>query len=484
MTSEGREAALAALGAAIAERPPTIGLAARRWLRHRVVSSGRRVVVLDDDPTGTQSVSGVPAITAWGPMDVRWALTRSTTATFVSTNSRSLPADAAATVTSEVVDVFMAQADDLQLEVDFLSRGDSTLRGHFHEETAAIAAGLCRSKGRAVDAIVLCPAFPQAGRVTYMGYQFVKGANGFVHADESQYAKDASFGYPDSYLPNWVSHKSGGRWRPSDVVVVPLGTVRAGAASVASAIDKVEDGAPVVVDAVCVEDLFILADVLLTLGDAGKSIVTRCGPSFVPARAGLDIEGPIEDLTTLVPSHRPGLVVVGSHVRNTTEQVSRAAEDGHLGVVEVDVAQLLSASERAGSLERTTSQVISIMKSGRDGLFCTSRVLIEGTSAHESLDIAAKVANAMVEIASDVVARVDCAWVLAKGGITSADVLSRVLKIRRGWIVGQLLPGQVSLWTKDRADTPPCAVFPGNTGDADSLRIAVERLRGAARRKA
>src|SRR6476619_1131511 len=54
------------------------------------VGQGRRLVVLDDDPTGTQSVSELPVLTSWSVEDLRWALRQDTTGFFVLTNTRSL----------------------------------------------------------------------------------------------------------------------------------------------------------------------------------------------------------------------------------------------------------------------------------------------------------------------------------------------------------------------------------------------------------
>ena len=55
------------------------------------VQAGRRLVVLDDDPTGTQSIADLPVLTSWSVADLQWALRQPTTAFFILTNTRSLP---------------------------------------------------------------------------------------------------------------------------------------------------------------------------------------------------------------------------------------------------------------------------------------------------------------------------------------------------------------------------------------------------------
>src|SRR5688572_7720550 len=50
-----------------------------------------KVVVLDDDPTGTQTVHGVPVLTDWSVPTLRTELENTLQVCFLLTNSRSLP---------------------------------------------------------------------------------------------------------------------------------------------------------------------------------------------------------------------------------------------------------------------------------------------------------------------------------------------------------------------------------------------------------
>ena len=54
------------------------------------IRASRRLVVLDDDPTGTQCIADLPVLTRWEVPDLRWALQQPTTGFFVLTNTRSL----------------------------------------------------------------------------------------------------------------------------------------------------------------------------------------------------------------------------------------------------------------------------------------------------------------------------------------------------------------------------------------------------------
>ena len=75
------------------------------------------------------------------------------------------------------------------------------------------------------------------------------------------------------------------------------------------------------------------------------------------------------------------------------------------------------------------------------------------------------------------------AWVIAKGGITSHDVAVRGLGIRRATVLGQLLPGLVSVFQPVEAAAQvigaPYVVFAGNVGDENTLASVIDLLRGS-----
>src|SRR5918997_2174780 len=134
-------------------------------IRRRVAESGRRVAVLDDDPTGVQSVHGVPVLTTWTVEDLRWAFTQPSPTFYVLTNSRSLPEEEAVALNREISRNLSEAAGDASVDFDVVSRSDSTLRGHYPAETDALAEVL-REAGRGPDGLIICPAFFEAGRFT------------------------------------------------------------------------------------------------------------------------------------------------------------------------------------------------------------------------------------------------------------------------------------------------------------------------------
>lgn len=442
-------------------------------------TTNRVLIVLDDDPTGTQSVSNLPVLTQWQPQDFRWALDLGVPAIYVLTNTRSLDAADAAERNEQVVSNALAAAGNHSLT--FVSRSDSTLRGHFPLEPDVIARVLHERAGIKTDGVVLVPAFPDAGRVTIGGVHYMRSADDeLIPVADTEFARDASFGYSHSALADYVEEKSAGRLVASSVIRLHLGIVRAGAVAIADALEPATGGTPIAVDAVTENDLRVLALGLEESERRGKRFVYRVGPPFVRARIGQTVREPLTSTDafgdgTVVSGG--GLIVVGSHVSMTTRQLAQL-KHGHdsASVVEINVEALLSA-EPESHLETVVGRVVQGL-AGADVILQTSRTLVSATDPVRSLQIARTVSAAVVRVVQEVMAHTRPRFVIAKGGITSSDVAALGLQIRHAMVRGPMLPGIVSLW--EPMDGPatgiPYVVFAGNVGDEDSLLSVVRTL--------
>lgn len=453
------------------------------------------LVVLDDDPTGTQSVSDLPVLTRWDAPDFTWAFAQGKPAVYVLTNTRSLdPAEAAAR-NEEIVRNALLAADksELPLRVGFVSRGDSTLRGHFPLEPDTIAATLTAASGEVTDGVVIVPAFPDAGRVTIGGVHYMRGtgpeAGQLTPVSETEFAKDASFGFANSELAEYVAEKSQGRYPASSVIVLDLNIIRAAgpdgdpqvsAKAIADAIAPASGSTPIVADIVTENDLRALALGLEEAERRGKKLLYRVGPPFVRARIGQEIRSELsgeEAFAGNTPSLAGGLIVVGSHVGVTTRQL-RVLTEQHSSakIVEVDVERLLGEQAEA-YLDVTVGAVVEALHHG-DVIVHTSRLLIKTDDAAASLRIARTVSAAVVTLVNRTLKTFPPRFVIAKGGITSSDVAAHGLEIRRAIVRGPMLPGIVSLW--EPVDGPakgiPYIVFAGNVGDDQSLAQVTRKL--------
>ncbi len=460
----------------LAGYPPEVDIPAGE-VAAAVAASGRTLVVLDDDPTGTQSVADLPVLTRWSVPDFEWAFAQRAPAVYVLTNTRSLDPGEAENRNREVVRNAHAAASGGSL--GFVSRSDSTLRGHFPLEPEVIADELAQVAGVRTDAVVIVPAFPDAGRVTIGGTHYMRDGGTLVPVAETEFAQDATFGFTRSRLAEYVEEKSGGRYPARDVVVLDLGVVRGGSATVADALAGVSGGMPVVADIVTENDLRALALGLAEAERRGKNLLYRVGPPFVRGRIGQEVRPPLtagEAYAGRAPGAGGGLVVIGSHVGLTTRQFG-VLRDEHpcARIVELQVERLLEGA--ADALDAVVDAVVAGLGTG-DVVLHTSRALVRADSPEASLEIARTVSAALVEAVRRTLARRPPRFVIAKGGITSSDVASEGLQIRRAIVRGPMLPGIVSLW--EPVDGPakgiPYVVFAGNVGDDRSLLDVVRVL--------
>jgi uncharacterized protein YgbK (DUF1537 family) len=395
----------------------------------------------------------------------------------VLTNSRSLPEEEAAAMNREVASNLVAAAGQTGTDFVVTSRSDSTLRGHFPAETDALAQGL----GRNIDGVILCPCYLEAGRLTADDTHWVRQGEQLVPAGETEFARDASFGYSASDLRDWVEEKTAGRVKASDVVSVGLADIREGGpARVAEILSGVDGGRPVVVNAASHADLEVLVLGLLDAEEGGKRFLYRTALSFVRARGGIPEKSPLtaEELYRRRPRRGHGLVLVGSHVALTTRQLEEALKLEGVRPVELSVPRLLEEAEREEELARVAGEVNAGL-AGSEVVVYTSREVVGGPG-RTGFEVGRAVSDALVEVMRRVDAEAPLAFVVAKGGITSSDVGTRGLGVRRAEVAGQMLPGIVSVWVLPEESTfpgLPYIIFAGNVGESDSLAKVIQILR-------
>jgi uncharacterized protein YgbK (DUF1537 family) len=475
----------------LAEQPPVLDVGANL----DEVRKGRRLVALDDDPTGTQTIADLPVLTSWTVADVQWALQQPTTGFFVLTNTRSLSEADAAERNRQIVDALDQAASLEQVSYVIASRSDSTLRGYFPLETDVLAEELA-ARGTVVDGVIICPSYVEPGRLTVDSVHWARTAEGMIPVSHSEFAKDASFGYRNSDLRDWVEEKTAGRIPREEVATITLTDIRVGGPErVYEILADLRNGQPVVVDTAEDADQQVVVLALLRAEAAGKNFIYRIGPSFVRARTGQRATPPADpdrlreifarrptDSDETRPATAHGLIAVGSHVGLTTRQLDRLRDRGKIIEVELDVPTLLEDSARDRHVTNVARQAARTLRNNdadSDIVIRTSRTLVTGNDAVSSLVIARTVSAALVGTVREIVSQVRPAFVLAKGGITSSDTATEGLGIRRAWCRGTMLPGIISLWepVTGPAQGIPYIVFAGNVGDDDALAAVIDTLR-------
>lgn len=447
-------------------------------IRAENVATGRRIAVLDDDPTGSQCVHDVSVAMIVDDNALSAGLHEAGDTCFVLTNTRGLEESVAVAETRRAVARLFALGLDGPL--DIVSRSDSTLRGHVVAEIDAIAAEYEVATGHAVDGVLFCPAMVEAGRTTFgdVHYARVDGEN--VPVGETEFARDSTFGYRSSNLRSFIEEKSGGS--VTRIESISLELISRGVDAVAEFLAAVDGFTWVIVNATSYEELAVVVAGVRLAQRGGKHFIYRTGPSFLRPLAGLGPANNLGPADIPIETRRKahGLVVIGSHVGLTTRQVRAAQRSRTLSEVELDVPVLLGPEAKAH-----LQDVIERVKRGledADVLLYTSRTLQRADSPDASLRLSMRVSEAVVQVVAAAREALP-AWVIAKGGITSHEVAVRGLDIRRATVVGQFLPGQISLFRPEEAAEEvtgcPYVVFPGNVGDDDALAHVISVMHDA-----
>ena len=446
-----------------------------------IEESGTKIVVLDDDPTGTQTVHGVPVLTEWSPEALRTIMAESGAVFYISINTRSLDLPQAQAINREIAANLKAASDAVGRDFVVVSRSDSTLRGHYPGEVEALAEGL----GQTFDGTLIIPFFLEGGRLTVDDTHYVTEDDWLVPAAETEYARDTTFGYRNSDLRAWVSEKHAGRIRSQDVASVSISDLRvAGPDAVAVSLDRVRNGQVCVVNGVTYRDMEVFVAGLLKAEATGQRFVYRTAASFIRVRGGI---APRSLLTSadlaasdlaVSDGRRGGLIVVGSHVKKSTQQLQAAKSLPGMTSLEVSVEKLLDADSRADEVRRVTNQVNESLAAGQDAMVYTSRRLVAGDDRASSLQIGQAVSAALVQVVEET--DNEPAWMIAKGGITASDIATQGLGVKRVDALGQAIPG-VPIWRTGKESRWPgliYVVFPGNVGGPDALAEMACILRG------
>ncbi len=447
-------------------------------IQRLVKASRRKVVVLDDDPTGTQTVREINVITRWDVPVLTKVLLEDDDVVYILTNSRSfLPADVEKMNREIAANLKQASAQTGRPFV-VVSRSDSTLRGHFPLETDVLMAEL----GGGFDGVLVIPFFEEGGRFTINDIHYVAEGDFLVPAAETEYAKDATFGYRSSNLTDWVAEKCGGRILPAQVASLSLETIRQGGPqAVQHQLNKLVNAQVCVVNAASYRDMEVFVAGLLQAEAQGKRFIYRTAASFVRVRGGMDAFPLLTAADFDFGDCRTGgLIVAGSYIRKSSEQIAAVQALPQVFSLEVSVPRLLDEQERQKEIERIVEQAEGVLTDGKEALIYTSRQLVSGADAASSLQIGQVVSASLVEIVRRI--SVQPAWMIAKGGITSSDVATKGLEIAQARVKGQILPG-VPVWQAAEGSRWPgmiYVVFPGNVGGPQAIAQVVELLRASA----
>ncbi len=434
-------------------------------------SGSRTIVILDDDPTGCQTVQDVPVLTRWDEPLLEEKFHQKVPVFFILTNTRSMVAGEAIRLTREVTENLKKASDNAGRDFLVISRSDSTLRGHFPEETDTIAAGLDME-----DALrCLIPAFFQGGRFTLNDIHYVLENDKLIPAAETPFANDLVFGFRSSDLSGYVEEKTGGRIPKARVLSFSLEELRtAGPVHIKEKL-LATDKPVCFVNAISQRDLDVFArGAWMAIGE-GKKIIFRTAASFINSIAEIPLSPLLVKDDLITGTSQGSLFIVGSHVPKSSQQLAHLLKQKGITSIELNVEELLKRKGR-DYISSLAGRLSSLIATGENTVLYTSRKLISGRESSENLQIGNRVSAAL----ADVIDQIDSQprYILCKGGITSHVVACDGLGIREAIVSGQILPG-VPVWRVKEGkkfNNMPLIIFPGNVGTETSLTEIYQKL--------
>ena len=397
-----------------------------------------KMVVLDDDPTGIQTVHGCLLITQWDEQSVRMGFDDKEPFFYILTNTRAMTRHDAERTTREAMETVLHVNQDYGYRLIIVSRSDSCLRGHFPLETDVMRQCLADHGYDVAPKSPFCPAFIEAGRITAGGIHYMVDGGTRIPVSETEFARDNVFAYHTSVLTEYIEEKGAD---PADYDVV---------------------------NAEAYADLRQYADRVLSAMQRYEAIVIRSSSSLPKAIAGLD-DQPLLD-RTILQHQGVGCFIVGSHVQKTTRQLECLLQAEGTCAIEIDVQRILDDASR---LMLETQDVIGqVVAEGLTPVVYTSRQEIRLDDADQRQRLGQQVSDFLVDIARRL--PFEPSYLVGKGGITSHDLLTKGLSVRSARVLGQVVPSVPCVMTSHF----PYIIFPGNVGNEQSLREVYLKLRG------
>lgn len=426
---------------------------------------GRKIIVLDDDPTGVQTVNNISVYTDWTAQSIAAGFAEKNSMFFILTNSRAFSESKTRAEHKKIAENICAAA--LGRDFIIISRSDSTLRGHYPLETQILRETL-EAHGKKIDGEILMPFFKEGGRFTIGDVHYVQEGDYLIPAAETEFARDKTFGYKNSNLAAYIEEKTGGAFKKSSVMSISLEELRGGDVDKISArLEGVSGFNKVIVNAADYVDVEIFTLALLR---SKKNFLFRTAAAFTKIIGGVEDKNFLTR-SELVDEQNPngGLIIIGSHVEKTTAQLEELRKNSSVKFIEFDVTDL-------GAVDKIIRQAEENISQGRTTTIYTSRAVLDFGDAEKNLEASVNISDALTSIVKRLNVRPK--FLIAKGGITSSDVGTKGLGVKKALVLGQVVAG-IPVWklgAESKFPNMSYIIFPGNVGNVDTLKNIVEML--------
>ncbi|MFE4894890.1 four-carbon acid sugar kinase family protein [Peribacillus butanolivorans] len=440
----------------------------------------KKIIVLDDDPTGVQTVHGISVYTDWSAESIEAGFAEENSMFFILTNSRGFTAAETEQAHKEIANVIQHTAEKQSKEFIIISRGDSTLRGHYPLETEVLKETVEAQSDMQFEGEVIMPFFKEGGRFTINNIHYVQDEHALMPAGETEFAKDRTFGYKSSHLGEWAEEKSNGAFKAEDAVYLSLESIRdLDIDGLVSQLMAVKDFNKIIVNAVEYVDAKIVVIALIRALKAGKHFMFRSAAALTKIIGGVSDKALLtkEELMKDHSEHG-GLIMIGSHVKKTTEQFEALQTCNFIEFIEFDVHLVLYPDKFEAEIQRIIETSEQLIRKGQTVAVYTKRERLDlgENKKEEELKLSVKISDAVTSIVKRLEVRPS--FIIAKGGITSSDIGTNGLSVKRATVAGQIKPG-IPVWlTGSESKFPGIAyvIFPGNVGSRITLKEVAELL--------
>ncbi len=451
-----------------------------RVLNQLIAENDKKIVVLDDDPTGVQTVHDISVYTNWKPETLKEAFVEENNLFYIMTNSRGMTQDETTTAHHEIAAAVDAASKASGKDYLYISRSDSTLRGHYPLETILLKEAYEKDTGRKIDGEVMCPFFKEGGRFTIDDVHYVQEGDQLTPAAETEFAKDKTFGYTKSDIKEYIEEKTDGAYKASNCIGIALDDLRAcNYDKIEKQLLSVQNFNKIIVNAIDYVDVKVFCVALYRAMKKGKNFMFRSAAALVKVMGGVTDQPLLtrEDMVVQETDHG-GIIVVGSHTQKTTAQMEQLKTLPGIKFIELNATLVRDEQAFEAEVARCLAEEEEAIASGTSVCVYTTRQLITADTGNkeDELRLSVKISDAVQSLVGRL--KITPAFVVAKGGITSSDVGTKALAVTKANVLGQIEPG-IPVWqTGDNSRFPkiPYVIFPGNVGGEDTLKDAVKKL--------
>ena len=281
-------------------------------------------------------------------------------------------------------------------------------------------------------------------------------------------------------MPAYVEEKTGGAYKAENVTCISLEDIHDMAYDkIEAQLMAVKDFNKIVVNAVDYADLKVFCVALYRAMAKGKVFMFRTAAAIVKVMGGVSDQPLLTRAQMVVKeTDNGGIIVVGSHTNKTTAQVEELKKLTDIEFIELDATLVRDEEAFENEVKRCLAKEEECIRSGKTVCCYTTRALITADTGdkEDELRLSVRISDAVQSLVGRLT--VTPAFVIAKGGITSSDVGTKALAVKRANVLGQIRPG-IPVWqTGEESKFPqtPYVIFPGNVGENTTLREAVEVL--------